>query len=362
MDYSLPHAGSAPSAKAPPAPPGMLRLGWRRQSVLIERRALLVSGGLLLALIAAWALALMSGSLPIGPLEALLAAAGIGTPQQIFVVRELRLERVLAATFAGAAFALGGCITQTVSRNRLATPAIMGIEDGAAAFAVASIVALSVSLAPTAMAFVGALTALSLAVALSGGSGGYGYRIIVVGLGIGALAGAATNLMLARAPIDAANQAFPWTVGSLNGRGGLAVVALGVGVALSAPLWPLLGRQLQLLRLPEATAMTLGVRVNPVRLWALILAAALTALAVTVAGPVGSVALIAPELARRLSGPRTVPLTASALVGAIMMLVADTAGRTLFTPIEIPVGIVIAIIGAPYLLWLLIRDEPRRRP
>ncbi len=351
------HAGSVP------VPEGYRHIVLPRwgYSFLFEKRALAVNIGLLIALLASCLLYLSLGSVPLAPSEVIPAVLGKGDVMTAFMVQELRLPRLAAACFTGAAFALSGILMQTLARNRLATPGIIGIDNGATAFAVASVVGMGVSIAPPAMALAGATTATVLTFGLAAGSGTQGYRFIVAGIGVGAVFGAVTQLMLARVAIDVANAAYPWTVGSLNARPGGAVQLLGIGLALGVITALALARSLTLLRFKDATASGLGLRVKARRLQILMLSVVLTAFAVAVAGPVGMVALIGPEIARSLSSARHVPILAATLAGALVMLLADLAGRTLLAPIEIPVGIVTAVVGGPWLLWILMRPQ-RSRP
>ena len=325
---------------------------------LINRRG--VGAGALLAcllvLTSLWSLSAGTPALPIS--EALGALFGAGESINVFMVQELRLPRVVAGILSGAALGVGGCLLQTLARNRLATPGIIGIDDGATAFAVASIVAIPTSLAPPMLALMGATTAAALAFGLGGG-GSRGYRFIVVGIAVGALFGALTNFMLARTNIDAANLAYPWTVGSLNARSASTVALLAACVLICLPIAKMLGRHLELLRFSDAIAIGLGANVKRVRLAILVVTVCLTAFAVAVAGPVGLVSLAAPEIARHLTGHRGVPIVNSAWAGALIMTAADWVGRTAFLPVEIPVGVITAVIGGPYLLWILLR-EPRR--
>ena len=337
---------------------GLLRLG--RLSLLWHRRSLMVGLALLAALAAAFVFCLSGDGLGAG--QAIATLLGQGDPFQQLLVRELRLPRLLAGLLSGAALGAAGCLMQTLARNRLATPGMVGLDNGATAFAVASIVAVPTSLAPSALALTGAASAAALTFLLAAGAGARGYRFIVVGLGIGALFGALTNLMLARADIDAANAAYPWTVGSLNARPPLAVWLLAGGLALGLPAARLLTRPLALMRFSDSVAIGLGVRLGAMRIATLALSVALTGLAVAVAGPVGLVALIAPEAARYLGGQHGVPVLNAALAGALLTLLADWLGRTLLAPIEIPVGIVMAVIGAPYLLWIILRQPSGRQP
>ncbi|WP_422674210.1 FecCD family ABC transporter permease [Billgrantia bachuensis] len=347
------------------APAGHWRLAWRTPgsaepySLLVDRQALAAVLLLLVALIAASLAYLALGSSPL-PLPAVLPAlVGRGDMMVVFLVQELRLPRLAAAWLTGAAFGVAGCLMQTLARNRLATPGIIGIDNGATAFAVASVVGLGVSLAPPAMALVGAATAAALTFGLAAGGGTRGYRFIVAGIGVGAVFGAITQLLLAQVHIDTANAAYPWTVGSLNSRPAGAVMLLGIGLAfgLAAALW--LTRALALMRFSDAVASGLGLRITQRRWQVLGVSVLLTGLAVAAAGPVGLVGLIGPEIARSLSSPRGVPIMASALSGALVMVLADLAGRMLLSPIEIPVGIVTAVVGGPWLLWILLRPASR---
>lgn len=326
-------------------------------SVLVNRRGCLA--GLILGMLATFVgvAGLSIGTPLLSAGEVLEALAGNGDPFNIFMLHELRLPRLEAGLLSGAALGVGGCLLQTLARNRLATPGIIGIDDGATAFAVASIVAIPTSLAPPMLALLGAATAAALAFGLGGG-GSRGYRFIVVGIAIGALFGALTSFMLARTDIDSANLAYPWTVGSLNARSPSTVVVLAVCLAVCLPIAKVLGRQLQLLRFSDAVATGLGTPVQRTRVAILVVTVFLTACAVAVAGPVGLVSLIAPEVARHLTGHRGVPIINSALAGALLMIAADWVGRTAFAPVEIPVGVITAIVGGPYLLWILLR-EPR---
>ncbi|MBE0399364.1 iron ABC transporter permease [Halomonas sp. FME1] len=326
-------------------------------SVLIERRAVWVNSALMVALVFAAIAYLSLGSLTLMPREVIMALAGQGDMMTGFMVQELRLPRLVAACLTGGAFALAGILMQTLARNRLATPGIIGIDNGATAFAVASVVGMSVSIAPSTMALTGAVTAAVLTFGLAAGSGTQGYRFIVAGIGVGAVFGAITQLLLARVAIDTANAAYPWTVGSLNARSGGSVHLLGVGLAVGFVTALALARSLTILRFSEATANGLGVNAKVRRIQILLLSVVLTALAVAVAGPVGMVGLIGPEIARALSTPRHVPVVAATLAGALVMVLADLMGRTLLAPIELPVGIVTAIIGGPWLLWILMRPQ-----
>lgn len=332
-------------------------------SLLLHRRATWVFIALLASLAAVCVFCLSAGGpKPLPFADTLATVFGGGTPMQRLLIMELRLPRILAGLFSGAALGAAGCLMQTLARNRLATPGIIGIDNGATAFAVASIVGVATGMAPSTLALSGAATAAAMTFILAAGAGAQGYRFIVVGIAVGALFGALTNLMLARAAIDAANAAYPWTVGSLNARPKTTVLLLGYSLPILLFIGLLLTRGLTTMRFTDSVAIGLGVRLQAMRIGTLIVTVCLTALAVAVCGPVGLVALIAPEVARYLGGHHGVPMLNAALVGAILTVFADWVGRTILAPTEIPVGIVMAIIGGPYLLWIILRQSAQKGP
>ncbi len=353
-DASSPHVSTLPS------PAGYWAVSAGAYRVLFHKRGMLAALGLIVALVMLAGLSLAYGTADLGPLGALQAIVGEGEPRQVFLIQELRLPRLAAGLLSGAALGVAGCLLQTLAHNRLATPGIIGIDDGASAFAVASIIAVPTSLAPSALALMGAATATALVFGLSGGAGSKGYRFIVVGIAVGAVFGALTNLMLARSDMDSANLAYPWTVGSLNARPALAVWLLAMGVLVCLPIAKYLGRALNVLRFSEPVAVGLGVSLRRTRVLTLIVTVVLTALGVAVVGPVGLIALAAPEMARQLAGRQGVPIMGSAFSGALLMGLADWVGRSVFVPIEIPVGVITAVVGGPYLLWILLRRPDRR--
>ncbi|GAB4081111.1 FecCD family ABC transporter permease [Modestobacter muralis] len=357
MTATLPRPAARAAA---PAPPGTWRLALGGRSVLLDRRAALAATALAALVVVAVAVSLAVGTARLPLTHTLPAVFGSGSDREVLLVQRLRLPRVAAALAVGAALGTAGVLLQTLARNRLATPDTVGLNDGATAFAVASVVAVSTSISPSAFALVGAATAAALALGLAGGAGTHGYRFLVVGLGVGAALGAVTQLMLARAAIDDANAAFPWSVGSLNSRSATSVAVLAGGLAVALPVAVVLGRQLRLLRLADAVVVGLGTRVKRVRLAVIATAVVTAGLAVATAGPLGLVALLAPEIARKAAGPRVVPVFGAALAGALVVLLADLAGRTVAAPLELPAGLVTAVIGGPYLLWLLLATRSRR--
>ncbi|MEV4331632.1 iron chelate uptake ABC transporter family permease subunit [Streptomyces sp. NPDC049597] len=279
------------------------------------------------------------------------------------IVRELRLPRALTAVLVGIAFGVAGAVYQAVTRNQLASPDLIGISAGAGAGAVGAIVVGGVTAAGAGSfgavpfgALAGAL-ATAAAIYLLAYRGGTvtGYRFVLVGIAANGALAALTRWMVAQADIDQASRAMVWLTGSLNGRGYEHVEWAGVALLVLVPLTLALARPYQLLQFGDDTALGLGIPLHRARIALLVLATCLAALATAAAGPVAFIALGAPQIARRLAGTAGVPLVLSGLTGAVLLLLADLAARLLFSPVELPVGIVTGAVGAPYLLLLLAR-------
>jgi iron complex transport system permease protein len=182
-----------------------------------------------------------------------------------------------------------------------------------------------------------------------------GYRLVLVGIGITAVLSSITSYLLTRAEIFDAQRATVWLTGSLNGRGWEHVRPVSVALLVLVPVALALARHLRMLELGDDAAKGLGTRVEWSRGALVLVATALAALATASAGPIGFVALVAPQIARRLVGGRSLGLLPAAASGALLLVASDLVGRRVFAPTELPVGIITAILGAPYLLFLLAR-------
>ena len=311
------------------------------------------------ATLAALVLSVAVGEFAIPPRDVLSALVGAGDRATSFIVIDLRLPRALTGLLAGAALGLAGAVFQDVTRNPLVAPDIVGVASGAALAAVALIVlgstdgALSVPLA----ALAGALLSAFALYALAWRRGIHGYRLVLVGIAVAALAQAGIAYVLTQGRIFEVARAYVWLVGSLNGRGWDQVWPLVAALAVLLPLLLVLARRVDVLKLGDEIAASLGVGVDRTRLLLLGVAAVLTGVAVSCTGPIGFVAFAAPHLARALARTaQALPaLLAAAVCGALLVLAADLAGRMLFAPTEIPVGIVTSILAAPYFLLLLRR-------
>jgi iron complex transport system permease protein len=331
----------------------------RAFSLRIDLRVLGVLAALAAATLVVSTLSVARGEFPIAPLDVLAALVGAGDDTTNFIVLDLRLPRALTALLAGVALGIAGTVFQELARNPLVAPDVIGVTSGASLAAVAFIVlgdatgAVSVPL----VALAGALGAGAALYALAFRAGVHGYRLVLVGIGLTALFQAGVSYVLTRGQIYEVAQAYVWLVGSLNGRGWEHVWPLAAVLAALIPVGLALGRRLEALQLGDDIARALGVRVERARLALLAAAIALTGVAVSSAGPIAFVAFIAPHIARRVCGSvspsAVVPVAAAA--GALLVVGADLAGRLLFPPTEIPVGIVTAIVAAPYFLYLLSR-------
>lgn len=319
------------------------------------RRSVLVGAGLLVAVVVMFGVSLSFGDmvLPIDQVVATVFGGGDGGSQ--FVVRELRLPRALLAVLVGAAFGLSGALFQTVLRNPLASPDLIGISAGASAVAVSAALLFQVSgLALSASALIGSVAAGAAIYLLAWRQGIAGQRLVLIGIGVGMGLSSVVWYVMARSEAPDAQEAFRWLAGSLNGRSWSQVWPLLSALGVLVPLTVLAAHVLRPLQLGDDAAAGLGARVEGGRLALLGCATALAGVATAAAGPVGFVAFVAAPIARRLVPGRGAALPQAALTGALLVLVADFAAQHLL-PVQLPVGVVTSIIGAPYLLLLLAR-------
>lgn len=330
-------------------------------SVRVPSRLALVCAGLAVLCFAAVAAGVAYGELALPLSDVLVALVGAGDGGDRFIVLELRLPRAVVGALAGLALALSGVVFQTFGRNPLASPDIIGITSGAALFGVAAFVlGGSPALAPLA-AFAGALTVAALMYALAWRDGLSPLRLILVGVGLAALAQAGIAYVLIQGRVEDVQQAYVWFVGSLNLRTWSDVWPLLTGLVVLVPVVAVTARSLDALALGDESARALGVRVERARLGLVVTGAALAAVGVAAAGPVGFVAFIAPLIARRLTGVAgAAMMPAAALCGAALVPAADVVGRIAFAPTELPVGIVTSVLGAPVFLYLLRRANRTR--
>ncbi|MEA5512585.1 iron ABC transporter permease [Nodularia sp. UHCC 0506] len=304
------------------------------------------------------------GEYPTPPLAVIQTVLGIdtGNPEYAFVIKTLRLPRTLTAGLVGMALATSGTIMQGITRNPLAAPGIIGINAGAALATVALIVLfpnLSAGTLPVA-AFIGALTASVAIYLLAWDSGTHPIRLILIGVGISTITGAFTSLLVTFGNINSVNQALVWLAGSVYGRTWEQLTALLPWLIVFIPLALANAPQLNALALGDELAAGLGSRVEWQRSSLIFISAALSGAAVATAGTIGFVGLIAPHIARQLvGGNHQGLLLTSAILGAMIVVIADLLGRIVFAPVELPCGIVTALIGAPYFIYLLITTRKK---
>lgn len=275
------------------------------------------------------------------------------------VIHRIRLPRTLTAIFAGFALGVSGAVFQSVSRNALGSPDVIGFTTGAATGAISQIVLFQAPANRVALGAIlgGVLTAIVVyLLSYKGGTGG-GYRLVLTGIGVGAIMAALNNLLIIRGDLDNAVTANLWMAGSLNAREWHHVYPALIGVVVIVPIVLLLARRLTLIEMGDDMARQLGVRVEPVRLLMVLCAVILAALATGAAGPIAFVALAAPQIAKRLTRARSLPVLSAGFMGAFILVFADLCTHLLPTHFNIPIGRATGIVGGIYLIWLLTRSR-----
>ncbi|MFI1396044.1 FecCD family ABC transporter permease [Streptomyces sp. NPDC020681] len=296
------------------------------------------------------------GDIPLSLTDVMRALVGAGDPGTQLIVEELRLPRAMTGLLVGIAFGISGALFQTMTLNPLASPDMIGITQGAGAAVVAGIVlGWDAGLSTQSLGLLGALAAALLVYVLAWKRGTTGYRIVLVGIGVAWICTSITDYLMARGGQFQAQAALGWLVGNLNGRGWDQVGPLAAAMAVLVPAALLLGRLMRTLQLGDDVARGLGTPVQPVRLAVLLTGVGLVAFGTAAAGPVAFVALAAPQIAQRLARTAWPPPVLSGLTGALAVLCADLIARKLIPGTELPVGIVTGVLGAPVLLWLLVR-------
>jgi iron complex transport system permease protein len=314
---------------------------------------ILVGAGLVAVALVPFCYGMTIGSFPISLPGVVRAMFGAGDPGAVYIVQDLRLPRALAGLLAGLAFGMAGAIFQTVTRNPLASPDIVGVNAGAAALVVAGITFGFGS--GTVLGVIGGMGAGLLVYVLSWRRGTTGYRFILVGVGVAAMCTSITDFLMTKAQIFEAQRAMGWLVGSLNDRDWSQVQPLAIVLAVLTPVAVILGPWLRQLQLGDEVALGLGTPVRAAHLTLLVTGVGMATFATAAAGPVLFVALVSPQIAQRLTGMAWPPLIVSGLTGSAVILAADVVGRHILPSAQLPVGVVTGALGAPVLLWLLTR-------
>ncbi|MDX2517606.1 FecCD family ABC transporter permease [Streptomyces stelliscabiei] len=331
-------------------------------SFRLDVRACAVVALLLVAALSASVVLIGTGDFPIPAGDVLRTLLGKGDAGQEFIVNELRLPRVLVGLLVGASLGLGGALFQSISRNPLGSPDVLGLSQGATAGALVVIVLFSGSANQVALgALAGGLVTGFAIYALAWKRGVHGYRLVLVGIGVSAIVTAVNGYLITKADLVDAARAVVWMTGSLGGRDWAQVWPLLIMCVILVPLVLGNARGLRMTEMGDDVSYALGVRVERVRLLLMVSAVLLTAGATAAAGPVSFVALTAPQLAKRLTrspGPNLVP---AMCMGATLLIVADWASQRAFGADQLPVGVVTGVLGGVYLLWLLVTERKAGR-
>jgi iron complex transport system permease protein len=326
-------------------------------SVRVHPRPIVVGAVLALLVAVAVVASLGIGEFFVAPGDVVATLLGQGSGAETVIVNRLRLPRVLCGVLVGVALGISGAVFQSVSRNPLGSPDIIGFTTGASTGALLAILVLSadaVGIAFGALAG-GVLTAL-LVYLLAMRDGVSPLRLVLVGIGGAALLQSLNSLLVVRAQIYEAQSAAAWLIGSLAGRGWTNVEILLPVVVVGVVLAALVSRPLALSEFSDDRAAALGSRPNAVRVAAVAVGVLLAAGAVATAGPIQFVALAAPQIARRLTKAAGPNLLVSGLVGAALLVIADLVAREAFQPRQYAVGVLTGVIGGAYLAWLLGRE------
>lgn len=330
----------------------------------LDRRVPVILIILTLVTIVAMVISVSYGEYPISTLDVVKTLLGLPTSNRdyAFIVNTLRLPRTIVAFLVGVGLAIAGTITQSITRNPLAAPEIIGINAGATLAAVSLLVLLPnapLSLLPFA-AFGGALTVALLIYLLAWQGGSSPIRLILIGIGFDLIVVALTDIMITFGEIDTVSQALVWLAGSVYGRTWSQVMALIPWIIIFGLMALLLTRELNILNLGDEIARGLGSQVEWQRGLLLLTSVALAGASIATAGAVGFVGLMSPHLGRQLVGASHEGLLpVSAMIGGMLVVIADLLGRVLFAPLELPCGIITAAIGAPYFVYLLIQTRQR---
>lgn len=285
--------------------------------------------------------------------KSLLGDAANPTAERI--IMRVRLPRLVTAIFVGASLGMAGSIFQSISRNALGSPDIIGFTTGAATGAIVQIILFNAGPFETALAAV--LSGLGTAIivfilALKGRTTG-GYRLILIGLGVGAVLSGVNTVLLVAGDLDQAASAQLWLAGSLNTRTWAHAIPAAVGFFITVPIVVTYAQRISLIEMGDDAARQLGVSVETTRLIMVLVAVALTSVATAATGPIAFIALAAPQLVRRLTHAPGVPLIASAIMGAVLLVGADLFAQHFPFNIKMPIGLTTGLLGGIYLLWIL---------
>ena len=325
-----------------------------------HRRIRLVTALLAVAAVVLTLIALGTGDFPLSIPEVVQAMFATDGGFATTIVLEWRLPRVLAALAFGAAMGVAGAIFQSLTRNPLGSPDIIGFSTGSYTGALIVITLVGDAYLSTAVgALLGGLATAFVVYLLAYRRGVQGFRLIIVGIAVTAMLHGLNTWMLLKAETEVAMTASIWGAGSLGLIGWQQAVPAFIALAVLVPLVIILSGPMRQLEIGDDAAKAHGVRVEPARLALLVVGVALTAVVTASTGPIAFVALAAPQIAHRLTRSAGLPLVGSALTGAVLLLVADFVAQHLL-PNAVPVGLVTIVSGGIYLIALLIHEARKR--
>ena len=321
------------------------------------RRRVILTAVLAAAVVAVFLVTLMVGNTFYGLDKVVRVILGETVPGASFTVGELRLPRASLGLLTGLCFGIAGVTFQTMLRNPLASPDIIGISSGASAAAVVGIIVFSLHETIVSFLALGAALVTAGAIYLLANRRGFaGTRLILIGIGVAAMLDSVVTYVLSRAASWDLQVAMQWLTGSLNGATWSSVAPVAIACAVLVPVLLLNQRNLGVLRLGDDSAAALGVRVQGIRIVLIISAVALLAFATAASGPIAFVAFMAGPIAARIVGPGASLALPAGLIGSLLVLVADLVGQFAFDN-RYPVGVITGVLGAPYLVYLLIRSN-----
>lgn len=333
-----------------------LRLFDERIALLLDKRVMVIAAIIIIAMIVTALISLLSGKYPVDPIDAIRAVMGQGSDMTRMVVTEWRLPRIGLAILLGGALGMSGAIFQSLTRNPLGSPDIIGFASGSYTGALVVMLLLSGGYYQVAVGgLIGGIATAMVVYLLAYRQGMQGFRLIIVGIGVAAMLSAFNAWMIRGADLKVAMAAAVWGAGSLNGLGMEQLVPVLIVLCVVIPPTLLLAPAMRQLEMGDDAARALGVNANRTRLALMIFGVALTAIVTAAAGPIAFIALAAPQIARRLTRSAQSALIPSALMGGLLLLVADWAAQHAFG-IQLPVGIMTVSIGGLYFIWILIGE------
>lgn len=326
-----------------------------------SRRLVLSCLLLMLVSLAVAVFSLRSGAVTLDFTQVFNALTGSAPRNITMVVTEWRLPRVMMALLVGAALGISGAIFQSLMRNPLGSPDVMGFNTGAWSGVLVAMVLFGQHLTAITLAAMagGVLTSL-IVWALAWRDGIETFRLIIIGIGMRAMLMAFNTWLLLQASLETSLSAGLWFAGSLNGLTWAKTLPAAPLILLMFICALLLVKRMRLLEMGDDSACALGVSVERSRLMLMLVAVVLTAAATAIAGPISFIALVAPHIARRLSGTARWGLTQSALCGSLLLLAADLCAQQLFMPYQLPVGVVTVSLGGIYLIVLLVQESRKK--